>query len=114
MVRLLKWAARLWSVASIVLIIKLVVGQGFNPGLMRGVDWLKFFFFPVGAVIGMLYGWRKEALGGSLIIFSFAALAIVNFIETRICLPRIYLLLVLVPGILFLAAWFFTREQRTI
>ena len=62
----LRWVARIWSVAAIVLILGFIVGEGLNPSGWR--EWLGLLMFPFGISAGMILAWRHERLGGSITI----------------------------------------------
>jgi hypothetical protein len=61
--RLLRWTARVWSIASVALVLAFMVGEGFHPFGPR--EWLLSLFFPIGICAGMILAWWKEGLGES-------------------------------------------------
>ncbi|AQQ09703.1 hypothetical protein L21SP3_01513 [Sedimentisphaera cyanobacteriorum] len=62
----LEIAARLSSVAVIILITALTADRGLRFEGMSAMALLMFAFFPIGIVIGMVLGWTKPILGGSI------------------------------------------------
>ncbi|MBN2069965.1 MAG: hypothetical protein JW814_00800 [Candidatus Krumholzibacteriota bacterium] len=113
MVKYIRWIARIWSLLSIAFVLVFFVGEGFDPRAFSGIEWLMFFFFPIGTLAGLVQGWKKEAIGGSVTLFSFAAFYIVDFISTRSFPKGPYFFLIMAPGLLFLLCWFLTHDQRT-
>ena len=112
MVRFLRWIARIWSIVSIVLIIMFIVGErGAGPG--SGIEWISFIFFPVGVVGGMINGWRKDALGGVVTVFSLVAFYLVEFIDSGTWPSGPWFVLMAFPGFIYLALWLGTHKERT-
>ncbi|MEZ6059890.1 MAG: hypothetical protein R3C19_05970 [Planctomycetaceae bacterium] len=100
----LRWIARLWSVASLLLLAAMVLGEG-DPGAARlsPGEVIGLVFFPAGIVVGLLLGFRKERLGGLICLASLAGFYVWH-ISTSGILPRgPYFALFAAPGALFLA-----------
>jgi hypothetical protein len=57
---LTRWTARVWSVASIGLILAFLVGEGFHSSRIAAREWLGLAFFPLGITAGMILAWWKE------------------------------------------------------
>ena len=99
---LIRWLARLWSVASIGLILAFLVGEGFHPSQIRPSEWLGLAFFPVGITVGMVFAWWKEGLGGTITVASLAAFYVLHA-ATSGAMPRgLAFLTFAMPGFLFL------------
>jgi hypothetical protein len=107
---LVRWIARLWSVASILIILLLCVGEGIHyTGPMQ---WLGFLFYPVGVSIGMILAWRRECLGGGITVACLVVFYMIHFATAGV-LPRGWGWLVLAaPGFLFLLCGF-RRDQAS-
>ncbi len=106
---LIRWIARLWSVASILIFLLLCVGEGIH--YTGSMQWLGFLFYPVGVSIGMILAWKREVLGGSITTGCLIAYYIVHFATAGV-LPKGWGWLVLAaPGFLFLLCGF--RRDRT-
>src|SRR5271165_2329005 len=58
MTKVVRWTARLWSIASVGLILFFIVGGGAK--IARPSEWLLFLFFPIGISAGMILVWWKE------------------------------------------------------
>jgi hypothetical protein len=100
----LRWVARLWSIASIGLILLFFVGEGIAPGTVSAKEWVGLVFFPIGVVVGMLVAWRKEIWGGSLTVVSLLAFYGVYGYLLNGAFPRGWAFIVFsAPGMLFLA-----------
>jgi hypothetical protein len=101
---LIRWVARIWSVASILIFLLLCVGEGIH--YTGSMQWLGFLFYPVGVSIGMILAWKREGLGGSITTVCLIVYYIVHFATAGV-LPRGWGWLVLAaPGFLFLLCGF--------
>ncbi len=99
----LRWLARLWSAASVILLIGFVVGEGVGPASARDVVGL--LLFPLGVAVGMVLGWRREVLGGSITVGSLLAFYALHFATTGGSWPRGWAFLAFaMPGFLYLLA----------
>jgi hypothetical protein len=104
--RAVRWVARLGSLATIVLVLLFLVGEGFNPSPK---EWLGFLFFPVGICVGMVIAWWKEGAGGAITVASLLAFYGVH-LGTAGRLPTGWAwLLFATPGFLFLLSWHLRR-----
>jgi hypothetical membrane protein len=52
--KVIRWTARVWSIASIGIILLFIFGEGMKR--VRPSEWLLFLFFPAGICIGMKWG----------------------------------------------------------
>lgn len=104
----LRWTARVWSVASVALVLAFIVGEGFHPKWPD--EWLGVLFFPIGISVGMILAWWKEGLGGSVTVGSLLALYVVH-LATAGKFPKGWAWLVFAaPGFLFLLASRWSRK----
>jgi hypothetical protein len=69
---LLRWAARLLSLASIGILAMFILGDVPLPGRVAARDWVGLTFFPLGVMVGMIVGWRREGLGAAIGLLSLA------------------------------------------
>jgi len=69
-VTIVRWSARVWSIASVGFVLLMFVGsglaEGFNPAQFAFRDLVGLFFFPFGVCLGMILAWRWEGLGEPL------------------------------------------------
>jgi len=106
----LRWTARVWSVASVALVLGFIVGEGFNPSGLN--EWLGVLLFPVGISIGMILAWWKEGLGGSITVGSLLAFYVVH-LTTAGTFPKGWAWLAFAaPGFLFLLSSHLSRRPR--
>ncbi|MCK4538805.1 MAG: hypothetical protein KAV42_08415 [Candidatus Krumholzibacteria bacterium] len=113
MERFFRWVARLWSIVSIAFIITMFIGERVDFSTWNGIAWIMFIFFPVGVLGGLIHGWRKEALGGSVAVFSLLAYYMVHFIETGILPQGPWFIVTAFPGVIYMGLWLFTHNERT-
>lgn len=108
----LRWTGRIWSLASVLLIIAFIVGERSLPS--TSAEWLGFLFFPFGITIGMLLAWWNERDGGIVTVGSVCAFYVLRFMTTG-AFPGGWAWLVLAaPGFLFVAAWLFSRRENAL
>jgi len=114
-VTVIRWIARLWSIASVGFVLLMFIGsglaEGFNPAQFAFRDLVGLFFFPFGVCLGMIVAWRWEGLGGGITVGSLLAFyAALRVMGGRF--PRgPYFALVAAPGILFLVCWLLSRGR---
>jgi hypothetical protein len=108
----IRWAARVWSLASIGLVLLIFIGEALSPStseVFTPGELVGLLFFPTGTCLGMVLAWRREALGGAVTIASMAAFYTWMYLD-RAGLPRgPYFLLLAAPGILFSLAALLSR-----
>jgi hypothetical protein len=97
---LLRWTARITSLASLGTIAAFAFGEQGSPSR---TDITLLVFFPIGVALGMIIAWWRTLLGGtiattSLIIFYALMLALRGTLSIG---P--YFILLSLPGIMFLA-----------
>lgn len=108
----LEWLARLTSVASIVLLVTLFIGEGLHPSEVSPKEFLALLFFPVGVMIGMIVAWWKEGLGATLTVTSLAAFYLVYGYIFRNHIGGWAFVTFAAPGFLFLLHWFLLRTAQ--
>ncbi len=79
--KVVRWTARLWSIASVGLILFFIVGEGVK--IARPSEWLLFLFFPIGISAGMILAWWKEEIGGSIAVGSLLLFYMIHFASAR-------------------------------
>jgi hypothetical protein len=108
--RVVRWLARVWSLASVTLVALFVIGEGFDPSELTPDEWLGFAFFPFGISLGMLLAWRREGLGGAITTGCLLAFYAVHR-ATAGSFPRGWAWFVFAaPGMLFLLCWLLARS----
>ena len=79
--RLLRWSARIASLASLAVLTVFLIGEGFDPAALKAREWALQLFFPFGVMFGSILGWRCERLGGGIAVFSLVAFYIVHLVQ---------------------------------
>jgi hypothetical protein len=102
------WIARVWSIASVALVVLFIVGERSLPASQ--VEWLDFLFFPAGVCAGLCLAWWREGLGGSVAVGSLVVFYLVHFLTSGTFPKGLAWLLFAAPGPLFLLCWI--RSQR--
>ena len=106
----LHWIARIWSLASIALILAFIVGERSLPSNTR--EWIGFVFFPFGISVGMLLAWRNERAGGAVTVASLVVFYLVERAMTGAFPPGWAWLIFAAPGFLFLLAALLARRSN--
>ena len=70
-IKVIRWAARVWSIASFGFVALIVIGEIVQPhapapSVLR--DWVGLLLFPIGVCVGMVVGWRWEGIGGGITV----------------------------------------------
>ena len=110
----IRWIARVWSMASVGLVLLIVVGELIYPHAPPPTfrDLVGMFFFPFGVCVGMIVAWRWEGLGGGITVGSLLAF----YVALRVINGRFprgpWFALIAAPGILFLICWLLSRGTR--
>ena len=100
--QVVRWIARVWSIASIGIILLFIICEDSGP--IGTGEWLGFLFFPLGVSVGMVLAWWKEGIGGGITVASLIVFYLVHF-ATAGTLPEGWAwLLFSAPGFLFLVA----------
>lgn len=110
---LLRWSARLLSIASTVILLLFLFGEKFETSKVTGRQWLALVFFPLGIVVGFAVAWWKEGLGGGISIASLFIFYLIFVLLLRGDPARgAWFLVFAFPGFLFLAAYAISRALR--
>ncbi len=105
----IRWTARAWAVATIVVVLLLSVGEGLHPA--GAAEWVGLLLYPGGVCLGMLLAWWREGLGGGITVASLVAFYVLHTASAG-SLPRGWAWLALaVPGFLFLWCWQRSRKR---
>ena len=98
----MRWIARIGSIICVGLLLLIFVGEGFDPAVITSVEWLLLLCFPVGVVIGMIFGWWKELIGGGITAVSLLLFYLIDAISSRGLPSGWWFLIFALPGLLFL------------
>ena len=101
--------ARLGSIASIVLLLMLFVGEGMNPSKITRNEWAGLLFFPIGVMIGMVVAWWKEGVGAAITLGSLVAFYLVWGYLLRNHIGGWAFITFASPGFLFMLHWLLLR-----
>ena len=124
----IRWIARIWSIPIIVYALVLIVGYTVNwitTGVadryaVEGYPFIENLppIFMLLAILGLGIAWRKEKLGGIINLF-FCCLAIIPILlihwpitqNIYNIIPYILLIIIALPGILFLMYWWRSKGR---
>jgi hypothetical protein len=121
LVLILRWIARVWSIASVLLLAAFAFGGG-EDSIFRTLPTLReavaLALFPLGVAIGLLIATfsrngRREGLGGIIALLSLAAFYAWMFVQSGRVPGGPYFAIFAAPGALFLAAWLLNGGLRS-
>jgi hypothetical protein len=98
----IRWTARCLSILFIAVFVLLYFEGNFDPRAATPREWISFFFFPLGASLGMILAWWQEGLGGAIAVVS----VFVSVLVQEPAAGGAYMLTCASPGFLFLFSWF--------
>jgi len=102
---ILRWVARFWAVASLLLLSAFVFGDAERSGPgPTTAQWVGIAFFPIGISVGMLVAFWKELWGGGMTILSLAGFYVWHFAESGRLNCGPWFVVFAAPGFLFLLA----------
>lgn len=107
---IVRWMARIWGLASILLVLAFLFGEGLSPTQITPMEWMQLLLFPFGVMVGLLLAWRWEGLGGGLALVSFVAFYLVHYMVSGTLPGGPYFGLVAAPGLLFVLCWLLSRH----
>ena len=110
-VPIIRWIARAWSVLSILTLL--------FPFFMEGLIWMYAnslrevlgHICYMGILIGLILSWFREGLGGTITSASLVLFYLVFIVAGRIPTGA-FLVLIAVPGFLFLMTWLLTTMNK--
>ncbi|MBI5396756.1 MAG: hypothetical protein HZA91_15790 [Verrucomicrobia bacterium] len=110
---IIRWLARLASLASLGMILAFFIGEGFDLRRLASRDWELFAFFPLGVCAGMVLAWWREGWGGCVTVVSVMAFYVVHFAVSG-KLPRgPWFAIFASPGALFLLSSLLRHHWNT-
>lgn len=104
---IVRWSARILSIASIVMLLLFLFGEG-DPSEIGQItlrEWVLFAFFPFGVMAGMIIGWWREGLGGAITTGSLVLFYVMNLALHGDMPGGPYFVIFALPGLLFLVCW---------
>jgi hypothetical protein len=106
----LRWTARVWSIASVLFILAFVVGgrESVRPTANEAVGLL---LFPLGVVAGFGIAWWRENVGGLITVGSVALFYLWMFARDGRLPAGPYFLLLAAPGFLHIASALLARSR---
>lgn len=99
-IAVLRWVARIWSIASVGLLCVFLLGEGPPPLTV------KTMMFPFGVMLGLILAWWFESIGGLLAIVSVLLFYVLEYLgQGRF--PKGYVfILIAAPSVIFLYCGF--------
>lgn len=99
----LRWTARVWGIASALLLLAFAFGGLEHINLTAG-EAIGFLLFPVGVIAGFAVAWRRELAGGLVTVGSLALFYLWELARHGRFPAGPYFLLFVAPGFLHVAS----------
>ena len=106
---LVRWSARILSIASTLVLLLFLFGEQFNVSRITPKEWAGLALFPFGVIVGFAIAWRKEILGGAITFVCVVTLCLLFVRTFRHAWP---FLVFAVPGLLFIISGLVARLGR--
>lgn len=108
------WTARILGSIIIAFVIFFLAAHIFGnnesgEGFRDSKEIITFLLFPIGSTIGLAIAWKWEGLGGIITIISMIGL----FYLRPDLLNSFYIVIPIIPGLLFIAYWLITKNRKT-
>jgi hypothetical protein len=108
----LLWIARILSMAFVGMILLFIFGEGLDPTTLTLREWIGFLFFPFAFGVGLVVGWWKQGLGGSIALGSLIGFYVVYGLM-NCAFPRGWAFAACaLPALLLLASSLVSRTAR--
>jgi hypothetical protein len=100
---ILRCAARVLSIAFILLIVLFYVGDRSATAGITSDQYIGLLFFPLGMCIGFIMGWRNELIGGLVAVLSLLLFYLIYGLLLTGSVPQgKWFMIFDIPGLLFL------------
>lgn len=109
-----RWVARLLGLGFIVLFLIFFIGEG-GPGellFLSNADKLRLTFVPLVFAVGLFVAWKRELLGGAIMLLSVLGFNLVRVIFKDDLFGQVEFAFLLIPGILLVLLPFFSRRSH--
>jgi hypothetical protein len=106
----LRWTARLLGALLVVLVLVILIGEGFNPLKLRPVEAIQMTLF-LTTCIGLVIAWRWPFIGGAISTGGILLFFAVEFAVTGSFPKGLVFHLMLLAGLLFLLSGFISRRM---
>ena len=102
---IIEWLARIGSIASVVLLALIFLGEAFEPSRISRNEWIGLLFFPIGLTIGLVIAWWKEGVGSAISVGSLAGFYVIWGYVFRNHIGGPWFIAFASPAFLFLLHW---------
>lgn len=107
----IKWIARVSGIISIIVLLLFIVSEGNISNCISLSEIILFAFFPFGIILGMLWGWKNELIGGVITIGCLFAFYFSHFLYENSFPKGEAFILFALPGFLFLLYWILIKKK---
>ncbi len=83
-INIIRWATRILGILTVLLFLIFFIGEGFSDiSAITIGEWVMMFFVPVVLLAGIIVAWRREMLGGIIVILSILLFNLTSMIAER-------------------------------
>ncbi len=105
-ITILRWVARIWSIASVGLLCAFLFGEGPPPLTVTAM------LFPFGVMLGLILAWWFERMGGIIVVVSMVSFYAMEYFSDGIFPKGYAFILISAPSALFLCSGFLRARQK--
>lgn len=109
-----RWIARILGICILGIFVVFFIGEGgMNPFNLSITELLMTFCILI-VLVGIPFAWKKEGLGGAMIVGGMILFYLINLISSGKFPGGWVFPIVFVPGILFLICWFDEKKKTVV
>jgi hypothetical protein len=110
----MRWIARIISLANLGILLTFAVGE-LSPSGPRptSAEWVGLAFFPVGVIVGLIFGWLSERWGGFFVLASLSGFYLWNFVQYESWPRGPFFVLFSLGGFVFLLSAFVSHYSES-
>lgn len=104
-VTVLRWVARIWSIASVGLLCAFLFGEGLPPLTVKAI------LFPFGVMLGLILAWWFERIGGLVVVACMLLFYLLEYSGDGSFPKGFAFLLISAPSVLFICCGYIRAKQ---
>ena len=111
LIKIILWIARIWSALILAFVLFFLIAHIFGDdesgeGFRSVSEIVQFIGFPISTVLGLAIAFKYEIVGG---LISVLGLIILFILRPDLIISPI--IIMIIPGLLFIAYWYLSRDE---